>query len=210
MARSLFEQHLSTVVERYPNFSIIGQPGNQYLKGILDIPDGTSGIAASYLVEIKKSPGYPRRFPYAFEVGGDIPIGADTHKGINNQLCLTVEPDEILQCSDGLHIVDFIDTILIPHLAHQYYYKMTGSYIQAYGHSSAGVKEFYTELFGTTNMEVWKKIVKLVFSGKIGRNDLCPCGSGKKYKYCHKPSCEKRKKIGKEQVIKNFKGLNLL
>jgi hypothetical protein len=22
-------------------------------------------------------------------------------------------------------------------------------------------------------------------SGKIGRNDLCPCGSGKKYKHCH-------------------------
>ncbi|MFI5369852.1 MAG: SEC-C metal-binding domain-containing protein, partial [Spirochaetia bacterium] len=20
---------------------------------------------------------------------------------------------------------------------------------------------------------------------KVGRNDLCPCGSGKKYKYCH-------------------------
>jgi uncharacterized protein YecA (UPF0149 family) len=22
-------------------------------------------------------------------------------------------------------------------------------------------------------------------SGKVGRNDLCPCGSGKKYKKCH-------------------------
>jgi preprotein translocase subunit SecA len=21
--------------------------------------------------------------------------------------------------------------------------------------------------------------------GKIGRNDACPCGSGKKYKHCH-------------------------
>ena len=21
--------------------------------------------------------------------------------------------------------------------------------------------------------------------GKVGRNDLCPCGSGKKYKHCH-------------------------
>ncbi|MGX7030036.1 SEC-C metal-binding domain-containing protein [Vagococcus zengguangii] len=24
-----------------------------------------------------------------------------------------------------------------------------------------------------------------VTSKKIGRNDLCPCGSGKKYKNCH-------------------------
>ena len=22
-------------------------------------------------------------------------------------------------------------------------------------------------------------------SGKVGRNQACPCGSGKKYKYCH-------------------------
>ncbi|MGP8233525.1 MAG: SEC-C metal-binding domain-containing protein [Methylovirgula sp.] len=21
--------------------------------------------------------------------------------------------------------------------------------------------------------------------GKVGRNELCPCGSGKKYKHCH-------------------------
>jgi preprotein translocase subunit SecA len=21
--------------------------------------------------------------------------------------------------------------------------------------------------------------------GKVGRNDACPCGSGKKYKHCH-------------------------
>ncbi|MBM5574520.1 hypothetical protein GKO28_09715 [Deefgea sp. CFH1-16] len=26
--------------------------------------------------------------------------------------------------------------------------------------------------------------VKIQFSG-VGRNDPCPCGSGKKYKHCH-------------------------
>ena len=29
-----------------------------------------------------------------------------------------------------------------------------------------------------------KKIIKF-YSKKIGRNDACPCGSGKKYKNCH-------------------------
>lgn len=28
-------------------------------------------------------------------------------------------------------------------------------------------------------------IERLIVSGKISRNDDCPCGSGKKYKYCH-------------------------
>ena len=28
-------------------------------------------------------------------------------------------------------------------------------------------------------------MAKKVMSGKVGRNDPCPCGSGKKYKKCH-------------------------
>jgi uncharacterized protein YecA (UPF0149 family) len=30
-----------------------------------------------------------------------------------------------------------------------------------------------------------KRVQKVrIGSGKIGRNDLCPCGSGKKFKWC--------------------------
>ncbi|MQG66874.1 MAG: hypothetical protein FI704_07300 [SAR202 cluster bacterium] len=29
--------------------------------------------------------------------------------------------------------------------------------------------------------------IKINSSGKIGRNEKCPCGSGKKYKKCHGP-----------------------
>jgi len=28
---------------------------------------------------------------------------------------------------------------------------------------------------------------------KIQNNDPCPCGSGRKYKYCHKPGKKRRK-----------------
>lgn len=38
-------------------------------------------------------------------------------------------------------------------------------------------------------MPIWKqggKIEKNIEFGKIGRNELCPCGSGKKYKNCHR------------------------
>ena len=30
----------------------------------------------------------------------------------------------------------------------------------------------------------WKKMNTVVKGKKVGRNDPCPCGSGKKYKYC--------------------------
>ena len=29
------------------------------------------------------------------------------------------------------------------------------------------------------------KLVPVTVAPKIGRNDPCPCGSGKKYKHCH-------------------------
>ena len=32
---------------------------------------------------------------------------------------------------------------------------------------------------------------------KIGRNDPCPCGSGKKYKYCHGRTPELQKELEK-------------
>jgi preprotein translocase subunit SecA len=35
-----------------------------------------------------------------------------------------------------------------------------------------------------TEVEDSKKIIP-VHSDKVGRNDPCPCGSGKKYKKCH-------------------------
>ena len=30
-----------------------------------------------------------------------------------------------------------------------------------------------------------KKEQKTITTKKVGRNDKCPCGSGKKYKHCH-------------------------
>ena len=46
---------------------------------------------------------------------------------------------------------------------------------------------FNLELVSGTNSNEAEKIntSKTTVSKKIGRNDICPCGSGKKYKFCH-------------------------
>lgn len=208
--RSTFERDLIQASERYRGLHVVGKAGSQFLKGILDIPDGGGGVATSFAVEIKYTMGYPKRFPYAYEVGGDIPVGADTHKGLDNRLCLTVEPREILMCRRGITVMDFIGTVLIPHLAHQYYRRIKGSYLQEYGHGLAGIREFYAELFGTTDDMVWRRVSDAAFGCSLGRNDPCPCGSGVKYKQCHQDSCEQLRLIGKEQVERDFKKLYVL
>ena len=43
----------------------------------------------------------------------------------------------------------------------------------------------YSEITGKKKYDQVVDNVKALISKKIGRNDPCPCGSGKKYKICH-------------------------
>lgn len=43
----------------------------------------------------------------------------------------------------------------------------------------------YQEAMQSSNQQVMEKAQPVVADPKIGRNDPCPCGSGKKYKQCH-------------------------
>ncbi|MNC86288.1 preprotein translocase subunit SecA [compost metagenome] len=50
----------------------------------------------------------------------------------------------------------------------------------------AGTGGTDTELEADTDIAVAEKPQPFVRGGqKVGRNDPCPCGSGKKYKHCH-------------------------
>lgn len=210
MAKSLFEQHLPAAVKAFPNLQIVGKSGHQYLRGILDVPDGAGGVAYSYLVEIKPVARYPYRYPIAYEVGGDIPVGADNHKYSDNHLCLGVDAEEIIQCHKGLAVVEFIEKVLIPHLANQYYRHITGAYLQEYAHGDDGVRQYYEKLVGTSDVVVWGALFCAAFANHIERNDPCCCGSGQKFKRCHERVVQSLQLIGKEQVEKDFKDLKIL
>jgi len=50
---------------------------------------------------------------------------------------------------------------------------------------SGAVKEMHKEASGRNTTDLVKEKVKSDSGEKVGRNDPCPCGSGKKYKHCH-------------------------
>lgn len=211
MSNKLFKQHLATTIRRYPSFRIMGEPNKQqYLKGILDIPDETGNVVCAYSVEIRESFGYPYRYPYAFEVGGDIPRLADYHKYSDDMLCLGVDAEEIIKCRNGLHVTDFISEVLIPYLANQYYRRITGHYLQEYAHGTEGIKQCYSKILNNVDEGLWPMLYHMAFIKSIGRNDLCCCGSGKKYKFCHESEVNTLILIGKKQVDKDFTLLRLI
>lgn len=43
----------------------------------------------------------------------------------------------------------------------------------------------YDEALGVSAADDAESVRSVPMAPKIGRNDVCPCGSGKKYKHCH-------------------------
>ena len=90
-------------------------------------------------------------------------------------------------------IRDFLPELVIP-----FFYRL--SYTEKFGlaasrndlwgeysHREEGLREYYAEIFN-------------IAAQNPGRNDLCPCGSGKKFKKCHIDDVESLKRIQKEKM----------
>jgi len=198
--RKVFEKDIKEAIISFPNLSIKCQNNNKYLKGILDI----NGCGA-YLIEIRYKEGYPKRYPHLLEVGGEIPNIGDYHKYPDNSCCLTVDADEILKCINGITVKEFIKEVAIPYFANQLVKKESGEYIQEYSHGSTGIIEFYSQLLGTSNLNMIKTIILSVFYGHLNKNDNCICGSRLKTYKCHFDSMIKLAQIGKQQVMFDLK-----
>lgn len=206
-----FTKQIETFNKEYPNFQKKTTPGYSYLKGILDIPDDEGNIAGAFSIEIHPSKDFPYTFPVLYEVGGEIPCEADWHKYQDNSCCLTIPAKEKLLCKNGITLIWFVKNVAIPYFANQLYRRETGKYLQEYSHGSKGIWEFYTELFHSRDYEIWEHCLENTFGGKkFERNGQCYCNSGKKYKKCHLLIEDDVRKIGEEQIIKDFKTMRLI
>lgn len=207
----IFNEQLESFVKEYPNFQMKTDSDHPYLKGILDIPDDEGSVAGSFSVEIHPTSDFPYAFPILYEVGGEIPCEANWHKYPDDSCCLTVRAKEKLICKNGITLVWFVQDIAIPYFANQLHKRQTGKYLQEYSHGTDGIWEFYAELFHSRDSEVWKRCLDNTFGiGKNERNGQCYCNSGKKYKKCHLPIENDVWKVGKEQIIKDFKIMRLI
>jgi len=206
-----FNAQINSFKKEYPCFQERNNKKYSFLKGILDIPNDDGEIAGSFSIEIHPTKNFPYAFPILYEVGNDIPCEADWHKYSDNSCCLTIPAEEILICKRGITIVEFVSNIAIPYFANQLHKKHTGHYMHEYSHGGKGIQEFYAELFQSKDYNLWEQCIKVAL-GKIkyGRNEKCYCNSGKKYKKCHFLIEDDVRKIGKEQIMIDFKIMKLI
>lgn len=183
-----------------------------FLQGMLDIKDLEGNVIKSLFIEIHHQPGFPYRFPKLFEAGRYIPDGADWHKYADGSCCITAEPIEIIECANGISVIEFIDKYAIPYFAHQVYRKEFGEYQKEYSHGAKGLRQAYRDIMGTDNVLCWWEYARIAFGYRslcLKRKDNCPCGSGMKYKHCHMKIFENLKKIGEEKFKEHISQLNM-
>ncbi len=134
----------------------------------------------------------PNGWPKVYEVSGrhyqiaqkcNVPL-VDLHFYSDDDLCCLG-----LKCGDNkdLSIEKFLQELVIPFFYWLSYTEKFGIAASRndlwgeYSHGEEGLREYRSEIFNFAERN-------------LGRNDLCPCGSGKKYKKCHLDDVESLKR----------------
>lgn len=207
-ARQSFLEQVEDYVNRNPHFKLISTTEEDYLKGILSVPNDEGEVIGDFLIEIRNHDKFPLAFPILFEVGGQIPNEPDWHKYSDHSCCITVQAEEILLCKNGITVEWFIKSQAIPFLANYLFRKAKGFYKNGeFAHGTEGNHQYYEKLFQTKDKKKWVEYYQFAFDIKkhgLHRNQKCMCGSGKKFKNCHTLVFRKLKLIGKENVYKHL------
>lgn len=155
-------------------------------------------ICDVFEIEICLSIPDGNRWPKVYEVGGrrcqitkkcNSPI-IDLHfYSDDNACCLGLKfPD-----NRSLSIRSFLEELVIP-----FFYRL--SYTEKFGLAASRNDLWGEYSHGEEGITEYLKEISIFAKQKPGRNDLCPCGSGKKFKKCHIDDVESLKRSSRAVV----------
>lgn len=205
-----FENDILHLPEVFDKLSIVEENEERFLKGSLDIIDGTGKVWEIFQVEIKGSESYPYAFPRLYETNNAFPKNTDWHVYEDEfSCCVDVPMSEKIICKNGLNVTDYIKQYAIPYFANQIYRIREGYYL--YGEYSHGIKgrlEFYQSKLKAKNpVELIKMFDLIINDYNPDRRVICPFCYKEKFRKCH------RNAFMELQAIKGYivqDGLNLL
>lgn len=184
-----FENDISVVPGLFNKINIVDSDGEKFLKGELDIVDGTGKLWDTYQIEIKSSKDYPYSFPKLFETGNVFPKIADWHVYENDEsCCVDVTPNEVIICKDGLNVVNYIQRFAVPYFANQTFRRREGYYLYGeYSHGILGRIEFYqNKLKAKSPMELIAMFDLIIKDYNPDRRAYCPFCHKVKFRHCHR------------------------
>ena len=205
-----YEEDILFVPEVFDKLSIVEENEERFLKGSLDIIDGTGKVWETFQLEIKGSESYPYAFPRLYETNNAFPKNADWHVYENDfSCCVDVPMSEKIICKNGLKVADYIKQYAIPYFANQTYRIREGYYLYGeYSHGIMGRLEFYQSKLKAKNPAELIKMFDLIIKDyNPDRRAICPFCYKEKFRRCHRDAFREL------QTLTNYvltDGLNLL
>lgn len=179
------------VTEYYPSlqFRIDREKQNVSLEGKMIIR-AECGIPAEITTVVRFPWDYPGREPVAYDAalrfqpkpGGKL---VDRHLGSDGQCCLRLDPESPWNSRNPSALRCFLDELAV-FFHRQLIYDLTSEWPgPSYSHGRDGYLEFIQEQLGSDAALTEALLAVITMETRIGPNDICTCGSGKKFKKCH-------------------------
>ena len=176
------------VKEFYPGlrFRLDANVGRMNLEGDF-VLQTDCGVSTSIAIRLVFPRNYPESEPTAFDATGRFPVSADRHIIKDGQFCLWLPPCSPWDKDDPNRLRRFLDEVTV-FLERQLIFDATGGKIwpgDQYKHGAEGYEEFMLALLNGDDAHLSSLFPVILGKIRPGRNELCPCGSQKKYKHCH-------------------------
>lgn len=175
--------------KRYPALSLqIDRERKQaVLSGVIMVAPDTG-----YSVSVEVPKDYPIGVPRLRCRSEEVPIENDRHfDQITGTACLCARTEYRVHWPSGSSLADFIDRLVLPFLAGQFYYDTHGTWPPTgqRSHGLPGIIEAYRELampFGnTSNVTLLRLAELLARTSEPKGHEMCPCGSQRRLRNCH-------------------------
>lgn len=209
--KSKFERDFVSVEVNFPklSYSWSSKLMGWLITGSLDICDSEGDYWNTFKVTILIPKNYPHCVPIIMENSEIIPRDIDWHISKEGICCIDHEYALIIMSRKGININTFIKDKIYPYFANQLFRLTKGKYAgKEYLHHFDGTLQFYIEDLDLKSPKMVAVFLERILKKyMVGRNNLCPCGIGKKIKECHLESIETIKLIGKGKIEKDLQGI---
>jgi hypothetical protein len=179
------------VEEHYPGlaFRVDTDSGLMCLSGKFMLQT-ECGVTAEISVQIVFPVDYPDSEPGAYDATGRFPISDDRHIIAGGRFCLWLPPCSKWDKHDPNRLLQFLDEVAV-FLERQLIYGVIGIWPGGqYKHSAEGYEEFMLSALGGREDHFEIFLPAILGQEHLGRNSLCLCRSGRKYKRCHAQAVE--------------------
>jgi hypothetical protein len=172
---------------RYPTLHAFIENGECRVRGTYAAIDGDR-----YAVEIAVPANYPCSLPDVWETGGRIPREIDRHVfPASGALCLGVPLALWIAMKGDFSVDRVLDGPVRSFLIGNSLVEEGAPWPHGdRSHGAAGILEHFGELVGTADPTVVGSLLVDLLKHKVRGHWLCPCGSGRIIRKCHRKAVE--------------------